>query len=183
MECPKCQKYNNIDVISDCWNCGEHFTEELISIANKKEATAKVAEEAAAVIAKVAEEEAAVIAKVTEKEAAVIAKVAEEAAAVIAKVAEEEAAVIAKVTEIEAAVIAKVIEEATTGVGILSSIFIVMVQILFLVALVVSFYLMAEVNIITGAIVAISSILSCGLIFIMADILNNIAEINKKTKL
>ncbi len=161
MECPKCQKYNNIDVISDCWNCGEHFTEELISIANKKEVIAKVAEEEAAVIAKVAEEEAAVIAKVAEKEAAVIAKVAEKEAAVIAKVAEK---------------------EATTGVSSLSSFFLLLIQFVFWVSIAGSVYIMAVISIGTGIMLALGTIISCGLIFIMGDILKNLAEINKKTK-
>lgn len=69
-----------------------------------------------------------------------------------------------------------------TGVGPFTKMCLVTIEILFFIAMAVSVFLMIKVSVASGVILAFSSILACGLIFIMGDILKNIAEINKKTK-
>ena len=69
-----------------------------------------------------------------------------------------------------------------TGVSSVSYAFLMLVQIVFWIAIIGSIYIGNTLNFVTGMIFAVSSILSCGLIFILGDILKNLAEINKKTR-
>ena len=69
-----------------------------------------------------------------------------------------------------------------TGVSSVSYAFLMLVQIVFWITIIGSIYIGNTLNFVTGMIFAVSSILSCGLIFILGDILKNLAEINKKTK-
>ena len=153
MDCPNCKKYNNVGVVTNCWNCGENLTEYFSSTYEQIELDENI---------EVIQEKFPEDLGQNKIDQGLESK-------------QEDLKEIIVDQEVE-------VDNYITGVSLLSSAFLVLVQIIFWLSIVGSLYLMVEVSFIYGIITILSSVISCNIIFILGDILQNIAELNKKIK-